>query len=426
MDLKNEIQNLINLGISRRHILKKLSISSFTLSKLFPKEKSEKGINIIELRNQGKTLTEIKSITGYSKSTISKYIEQSNVIKPLIKKNKLQQFSEKKRIKNKIKKEKSKSQGSINGKRNLSLRKRKKQFLISAAGSSCQVCGYQKCSDALSFHHKDELDKHFSISGSNLSSHCITRLVEEASKCVLLCFNCHMEVHANLLDVSNLKLDYSGLKIPEELLKQKILSDDEMEKEKRWIKSRLSERIIEFIDLPISNILNIKLEIGDPQIINSYLNKYHYLGENRKEFIKCFKFVENETTVGGCFITNPIRRNFNGKPTCEINRFVLLSHQNNVASKCLSLVIKEMKLSHYNYIEAYADSEIHEGTIYKATNFQEVNSGFKTYNYSGIHKKTIYERSRRLGITEHEYAKIFELKRIREAPKRKFVFKLND
>lgn len=62
------------------------------------------------------------------------------------------------------------------------------------AGGKCILCGYKKCSRALSFHHRDPKKKDFGLADGG-----ITRSWEKTrkgiDKCVLLCANCHMEVH---------------------------------------------------------------------------------------------------------------------------------------------------------------------------------------------------------------------------------------
>lgn len=74
-------------------------------------------------------------------------------------------------------------------------RQRVKQELIQYKGGKCSKCGYNKCSDALEFHHIDPSQKDFSISGKSLSFEVMK---EEADKCILVCSNCHKEIHAEL------------------------------------------------------------------------------------------------------------------------------------------------------------------------------------------------------------------------------------
>ena len=62
------------------------------------------------------------------------------------------------------------------------------------------ICGYRKCVGALDFHHIDEKTKQF-----DLSSHGLTRAWSrtqiELDKCVLLCANCHREIHAGIVQL---------------------------------------------------------------------------------------------------------------------------------------------------------------------------------------------------------------------------------
>lgn len=69
----------------------------------------------------------------------------------------------------------------------------KKRILKTEAGGKCQRCGYSRALEALEFHHLDALTKKFSIAHGNTRS--LEGLRAEASKCVLLCANCHVEVH---------------------------------------------------------------------------------------------------------------------------------------------------------------------------------------------------------------------------------------
>ena len=80
---------------------------------------------------------------------------------------------------------------------NSTTRKDKKQRLVSRFGGGCVLCGYSKCLAALEFHHKDPSQKKFRLSGNSVMRSKFEILVEEAKKCVLLCANCHREIHFN-------------------------------------------------------------------------------------------------------------------------------------------------------------------------------------------------------------------------------------
>lgn len=63
-------------------------------------------------------------------------------------------------------------------------------------GGQCVLCGYSKCLGALDFHHRDPSTKEARISTGNTKS--IARLRVEAAKCILVCANCHREIHMGL------------------------------------------------------------------------------------------------------------------------------------------------------------------------------------------------------------------------------------
>lgn len=73
--------------------------------------------------------------------------------------------------------------------------RRKKIHAVNAYGGKCIRCGYNKCIDALEFHHIEEATKKAS------PSHVIMRwswerAKQELDKCILVCANCHREIHA--------------------------------------------------------------------------------------------------------------------------------------------------------------------------------------------------------------------------------------
>lgn len=67
-------------------------------------------------------------------------------------------------------------------------------------GGKCIVCGYDKYAGALDFHHKDPKKKEFSLSVKGLS-YSFESLAKEATKCILVCKNCHMEIEAGITTI---------------------------------------------------------------------------------------------------------------------------------------------------------------------------------------------------------------------------------
>ena len=65
-------------------------------------------------------------------------------------------------------------------------------------GNKCQICGYNKSIAALEFHHLNPKEKEYQLSSGNCRS--IQEDLEEAKKCILVCSNCHKEIHAGLIN----------------------------------------------------------------------------------------------------------------------------------------------------------------------------------------------------------------------------------
>ena len=59
----------------------------------------------------------------------------------------------------------------------------------------CEICGYNKCAEALDFHHEGD-DKVGNISHMAGHGYAISRILEEMKKCIVICANCHRELHA--------------------------------------------------------------------------------------------------------------------------------------------------------------------------------------------------------------------------------------
>ena len=71
-----------------------------------------------------------------------------------------------------------------------------KRKCVEYKGGSCIICGYNKCNAALEFHHLDPNEKDFEISSKLTSSW--EKIQQELDKCILVCSNCHGEIHEGL------------------------------------------------------------------------------------------------------------------------------------------------------------------------------------------------------------------------------------
>lgn len=72
-----------------------------------------------------------------------------------------------------------------------------KKKVVELKGGKCIRCGYDKCIDALEFHHVDPSTKDFKMANTGAAP-SFEKYLEEANKCILLCANCHREEHWRL------------------------------------------------------------------------------------------------------------------------------------------------------------------------------------------------------------------------------------
>lgn len=73
-------------------------------------------------------------------------------------------------------------------------------------GGKCERCGYDTCIKALEFHHLDPSQKDFTISNDHFK---LKEAVEESKKCILICANCHRELHDGMWNIEDLKKEES-------------------------------------------------------------------------------------------------------------------------------------------------------------------------------------------------------------------------
>ena len=77
-----------------------------------------------------------------------------------------------------------------------------KQMAVDYKGGECECCGYDKYQGALEFHHLDPNQKDFAI-GHKGHSKGWEKVKKELQKCIMVCSNCHKEIHAGLIDINS-------------------------------------------------------------------------------------------------------------------------------------------------------------------------------------------------------------------------------
>ena len=176
--MKEQILKLVEDGFTYNEISKKLNCSKAVISYHCKKNNiTSKNIRlevdedlilkIKELYEIHKSSLKVSKILGVSKQVVLKNVKSKDNLSDIqIKENRIKSV--------------------------VDWRKRTKQKLVDYKGGSCIKCGYNKCVSALEFHHIDPNQKDFQVCGKSWS---FERLKNEVDKCILVCSNCHREIH---------------------------------------------------------------------------------------------------------------------------------------------------------------------------------------------------------------------------------------
>lgn len=81
-------------------------------------------------------------------------------------------------------------------------REKVKQMAVEYKGGKCEICGYNRCISALEFHHLDPDKKDFGI-GAKGYTRSFDDVKKEVDKCILVCSNCHREIHAEIINIKD-------------------------------------------------------------------------------------------------------------------------------------------------------------------------------------------------------------------------------
>ena len=99
---------------------------------------------------------------------------------------------------------------------------KRKIELIKMSGGGCKECGYNENIAALQFHHRNANEKSFQLDARNLSNRKWGDLLEEHSKCDLLCANCHLEHHNPEMEFDNVELILESYETDKIVNKKKV------------------------------------------------------------------------------------------------------------------------------------------------------------------------------------------------------------
>ena len=185
-DLKDEILELRKSGLKYDEIRKKLNCSKSTVSYHCRRENLDDYNNITKISDEDikkinelylelKSCIKVAKSLNISKTSVLKYLKEENKIVRL----KLDDNTLKKNVVKSV----------------INWRRETKKKLVEYKGGKCEICNYNKCYDVLEFHHQNPTEKDFTISGKSWS---YEKLRVEVDKCILVCANCHREIHFNL------------------------------------------------------------------------------------------------------------------------------------------------------------------------------------------------------------------------------------
>jgi HNH endonuclease len=71
-----------------------------------------------------------------------------------------------------------------------------KEKCVAYKGGKCSKCGYNKFVEALEFHHINPEEKNLSLSTGK--GYSFEKVKDELDKCILVCANCHREIHVEM------------------------------------------------------------------------------------------------------------------------------------------------------------------------------------------------------------------------------------
>jgi len=111
-----------------------------------------------------------------------------------------------------------------------------KECILKAFGSECGICGYNKCNEALEFHHMIPEKKDFSISSFKFEE--ISKIISELKKCICVCGNCHREIHNGLTKIPENVRKYNTKKSSKIIVTCNTIYDKILEKKRNKRKKK--------------------------------------------------------------------------------------------------------------------------------------------------------------------------------------------
>lgn len=101
-------------------------------------------------------------------------------------------------------------------------RQKQKENIIYVMGGKCACCGYNRCNRALELHHLNPAEKEFTFAQN--TNRAWSYVVKELPKTIMVCSNCHREIHDGLIKNESLVSNFNeekALEVTEQIEKSK-------------------------------------------------------------------------------------------------------------------------------------------------------------------------------------------------------------
>tara|TARA_R100001244_G_scaffold25113_2_gene25381 strand:+ start:49279 stop:50553 length:1275 start_codon:yes stop_codon:yes gene_type:complete len=196
----------------------------------------------------------------------------------------------------------------------------------------------------------------------------------------------------------------------------------------------ITQKDVKLIDF---NFTDVRVTAIEQHEAISFMSKYHYLPRFRKNTRKTYGIFLKDILIGVTIFANPSyntvckRHNLQNKQVLELVRLIVdpRYQKHNLISFSLSRSIKLIKKDpDICLLISFSDPHFgHTGTVYKASNWIEDGSTRPSYYYEDdrgniYHKKTMWDHASKMKLTEKEYTKLNNFRRVNTVPKNKFIF----
>lgn len=190
------------------------------------------------------------------------------------------------------------------------------------------------------------------------------------------------------------------------------------------------------VEFSLENVEIKRIETKDARI---FLGQHHYLPAISKYGTHYGAFVGDRLVAVSTFsgvVRKQIatRLGLSTKEVLELSRFCIhpAYQKKNFASWFLSRAVKRIRRDKplLNALVSFADQTMgHTGTIYAASGWLLDGETNPSYHYERedrfIHKKTAWDRAKKIGVSENEYVAKHGYIKVPEKPKRRYILWLN-